>query len=154
MILDLENFATPELRFAGGDVIASRDERARGPHLLDMLALLGAGRRTCRRSSTACLGVACGMLTVGSRRASLLGESSHESALHAGAGGRLRIDVPFANDRLVVRLSFELVGTVLSSARPLQAHEVRNLNQVEALLLPVGSKTFPSFGACEFLRLL
>ena len=61
------------------------------------------------------IAVACGLLTLGSRRASLLGESSHESALYAGAGGRLGIEVPFASDRLVARLSGDLVGTVQPS---------------------------------------
>jgi hypothetical protein len=54
----------------------------------------------------------CGLVTVGSRRASSLVDSSHDSAISAGAGARIGLEVPFASDRLVARLSGDIVGTV------------------------------------------
>jgi hypothetical protein len=54
----------------------------------------------------------CGLVTVGSRRASSLVDGSHDSALSAGAGARIGLEVPFASDRFVARLSGDIVGTV------------------------------------------
>jgi hypothetical protein len=57
-------------------------------------------------------GVACGLLTVGSRRASSRLDSSEDEAVSMGVGARAGVEVPFAGGRLVARLSGDVVGTV------------------------------------------
>lgn len=58
----------------------------------------------------------CGLVTVGSQRASSLVDGSHDSAISAGVGARIGLEAPFAGGRLVARLSGDIVGTVQRAA--------------------------------------